>query len=151
MAADTVIAFYDAKYTFRFWRPVTAIRAADTDGNPETTADPNWLPLPTNTAADPSYPGAHSAISSASALVLRTFFRNDHFTFSATSEVLPGVQRSFTRFSAAAHEAGLSRIFAGQHFRFDHLAGVRLGESVADFVTDHFLGARESDDERGDR
>ncbi len=150
-AADTVIAFYDAKYTFRFWRPVTAIRAADTDGNPETDPDPNWLPLPTNTAADPSYPGAHSAISSASAFVLRTFFRNDHITLSVTSEVLPGVQRSFTRFSAAAHEAGLSRIFAGQHFRFDHLAGVRLGESVADFVTDHFLGAREADDDRGDR
>ncbi|HEV2964287.1 MAG TPA: vanadium-dependent haloperoxidase [Candidatus Angelobacter sp.] len=150
-AADSVIAFYDAKYTFRFWRPVTAIRAADTDGNPETAADPNWLPLPVNTAGDPSYPGAHSAISFASAFVLRSFFKSDHFTFNVTSEVLPGVERSFTRFSAAATEAGLSRIFAGQHFRFDHVAGLHLGESVADFVTDHFLGRRESDDERGDR
>jgi membrane-associated phospholipid phosphatase len=150
-AADSVIAFYDAKYTFRFWRPVTAIRAADTAGNPETVADPNWLPLTVNTAPDPSYPGAHSVISFASAFVLRSFFRNDHFTFNVTSEVLPGVQRSFTSFSAAATEAGLSRIFAGQHFRFDHVAGLHLGESVADFVTDNFLRRHESEDERGDR
>jgi hypothetical protein len=56
--ADGVIAFYDAKYTYNFWRPVTAIRAAATDGNPETEADPNWLPEVGNTAPDPSYPGA---------------------------------------------------------------------------------------------
>jgi hypothetical protein len=58
--ADGVIAFYDAKYTYNFWRPVTAIRAAATDGNPETEADPNWLPEVGNTTPDPSYPGAHA-------------------------------------------------------------------------------------------
>jgi hypothetical protein len=57
--ADGVIAFYDAKYVYNFWRPVTAIREADTDNNPETVADPNWLPEITNTTPDPSYPGAH--------------------------------------------------------------------------------------------
>jgi hypothetical protein len=67
--ADTVIAFYDAKYIYRFWRPVTAIRAAGQDGNAQTDADPNWLPLPTNPGADPSYPGAHAAISGAGAAV----------------------------------------------------------------------------------
>ena len=65
--ADSVIAFYDAKYTYNFWRPVTAIRAADTDVNPGTAADPNWLPEAGTTGADPSYPGAHAVVSGAAA------------------------------------------------------------------------------------
>jgi len=143
--ADGVIAFYDAKYTYNFWRPVTAIRAAATDGNPETEADPNWLPEVGNTAPDPSYPGAHAVISAAGAEVLISFFRTRHFEFSVTSEVMPGV-RSFTSFPAAAQEATLSRIFAGVHFRFDLTAGQRLGSDVADFVVDNFLTSRDRDD-----
>ena len=144
--ADGVIAFYDAKYTYNFWRPVTAIRAAATDGNPETEADPNWLPEVGNTTPDPSYPGAHAVISAAGAEVLVSFFHNDHFEFSVTSEVLAGVDRSFTSFSAAAEEATLSRIFAGVHFLFDLMAGQRLGNDVADFVVDNFLTSRHRDD-----
>src|SRR6267378_2114472 len=137
--ADSVIAFYDAKYTYNFWRPVTAIRAAATDNNPETVADLNWLPQAGKTAPDPSYPGAHAVISAAGAEVLISFFERDHFKFSVTSEVLPGVERSFTNFSAAAEEATLSRIFAGQHFSFDLTSGHRLGREIADFVVDNFL------------
>ncbi len=144
--ADSVIAFYDAKYTYNFWRPVTAIRAAATDGNPETEADPNWLPEVTNTAPDPSYPGAHAVISAAGAEVLTSFFRKDDFAFDVTSEVLPGVTRSFMSFPAAAEEATLSRVFAGQHFLFDLTTGQRLGDDVADFVVDNFLTARDRDD-----
>src|SRR6266446_5423528 len=88
--ADSVIAFYDAKYTYNFWRPVTAIRAADTDDNPDTLVDPNWLPQAGNTPPDPSYPGAHAVLSAAGARVLIAFFKRDHFDFSVTSEVLPG-------------------------------------------------------------
>jgi membrane-associated phospholipid phosphatase len=131
--ADSAIAFYDAKYTYRLWRPVTAIRLADTDGNPLTVADPNWLPLAGNTAADPSYPGAHSTISAAGAKVLASFY-GDHQSFSVTSPALPGVTRSFTSFAAVADEAGLSRIFSGQHTRLDHVAGLTLGHEVAGFV-----------------
>jgi membrane-associated phospholipid phosphatase len=131
--ADSAIAFYDAKYTYRLWRPVTAIRLADTDGNPNTVADPNWLPLAGNTAADPSYPGAHSTISAAGADVLAGFF-GDSKHFSVTSPALPGVTRSFESFSAAAEEAGLSRLYSGQHTRLDHVAGVALGHDVAGFV-----------------
>jgi hypothetical protein len=137
--ADGVIAFYDTKYTYNFWRPVTAIRAADTDNNPDTTADPNWLPQVGNTTPDPTYPGAHAVISAAAARVLTSFFKKDHFNFNVTSEVLPGVERSFSRISAAAEEATLSRIFAGVHFRFDLTTGQRLGRDVADFVVDNFL------------
>ncbi|HJY52084.1 MAG TPA: vanadium-dependent haloperoxidase, partial [Stellaceae bacterium] len=103
--ADGVIAFYDAKYTYNFWRPVTAIRAAAADGNPDTEADPNWLPEVGNTTPDPSYPGAHAVISAAGAEVLISFFHTDHLEFSVTSEVMPGVERSFTSFPAAAEEA----------------------------------------------
>src|SRR5467141_1386252 len=144
--ADSVIAFYDAKYTYNFWRPVTAIRAAATDGNPETEADPTWLPEVGNSTPDPSYPGAHAVISSAGAEVLTSFFRKHHFAFDVTSEVMPGVTRSFTRFPAAAEEATLSRIFAGVHFLFDLTSGRRLGDDVADFVVDNFLTSRDRDD-----
>jgi hypothetical protein len=137
--ADSVIAFYDAKYAYNLWRPVTAIRAAGTDDNPDTVADPNWLPEAGKTAPDPSYPGAHAVISAAAAEVLGSFFEADHFEFAVTSEVLPGVQRSFASFSAASEEASLSRIFAGQHFRFDLTAGRRLGREVADFIVVNFL------------
>jgi hypothetical protein len=124
--ADSTSAFFEAKYTYQFWRPVTAIRMAGSDGNPNTKPDPDWLPLATKTASDPSYPGAHSTISGAGAEVL-TFYFGGQFTFDATSEVLPGVTRHFTSFAEAAQEAGLSRIFAGQHFRSDHIAGIGLG------------------------
>ena len=148
--ADDVIAFYDAKYTYNLWRPVTAIREAATDGNPQTLPDPNWLPQVGNTTPDPSYPGAHAVISASGASVLISFFRANHFDFKVTSEVLPGVVRSFTSFSAAAEEATLSRIFAGVHFRTDLTTGQHLGRQVADFVTDNLLtpvhGAGDSDD-----
>jgi hypothetical protein len=149
--ADDVIAFYDAKYTYNFWRPVTAIRAADTGINPETVADPNWLPEVGKTAPDPSYPGAHGVISASGAEVLISFFERDHSEFNVTSEVLPGVERSFTSFSAAAEEATLSRTFGGQHFRFDLTTGQRLGREVADFVVDNFLTPAHHGDESDDR
>jgi len=131
--ADAVIAFYDAKYTYAFWRPVTAVRA--------TGADPSWLPEVKNTPPDPSYPGAHAVISNAGAVVLSTFLGRDRLDFRVTSEVLPGVERSFSRFSAAAREASASRVFAGVHFGFDLVAGRRLGRQVARFVDDRLLAA----------
>jgi hypothetical protein len=137
--ADGVIAFYDTKYTYNFWRPITAIREAAIDGNPLTIPDPAWLPEVGNTTPDPSYPGAHAVISAAGDAVLKSFFRNNRFDFNVTSEVLPGVERSFNNFSDANKEATLSRIFAGVHFRSDLTAGQRLGRQVADFVLDNFL------------
>jgi membrane-associated phospholipid phosphatase len=136
--ADSAIAFYDAKYTYQLWRPVTAIRLADTDGNALTSADPNWLPLAGNTPADPSYPGAHSTISAAAGDVLASFY-GDNQQFSVTSPALPGVTRSFTSFSGAVGEAGLSRIYAGVHTRIDHVAGLALGNDVAGFVLHNAL------------
>jgi hypothetical protein len=139
--ADTVIAFFDAKYTYNLWRPVTAVQMADRDNNTRTTADPAWLPLSGKTAPDPSYPGAHSAISTAASWVLRNYLRNE-ISLDVTSESLPGVTRHFNSFSDAAIEAGLSRIYAGQHFRFDHYAGEFLGNRVAHAVMGSTLRPR---------
>jgi hypothetical protein len=141
--ADSVIAFYDAKYTYNFWRPVTAIRAADPGTNAETQPDPNWLPEAGNTTNDPSYPGAHAAISAAAQTVLVTFFDTDHIRLDVTSEVLPGIERHFESFSGAEREASQSRIFAGVHFSTDEQAGETLGRRVAGFVVEHSLGPEE--------
>ncbi|HWY52895.1 MAG TPA: vanadium-dependent haloperoxidase [Terriglobales bacterium] len=126
--ADAAISFFEAKYVYHFWRPVTAAELTDGD----------WLPVTTKTAPDPSYPGAHSATSFAAAQALQFYF-GDKFTFDVTSEVLAGVKRHFTSFSAAAKEAGVSRIFAGQHYRFDHNAGVLLGQKVSESIDETTL------------
>ncbi|WP_410566853.1 vanadium-dependent haloperoxidase [Amycolatopsis sp. cmx-4-61] len=130
--ADAVIAFYDAKYHYRIWRPITAIRLAGEDGNPATDGIAGWSSL-ANTPPDPAYPGAHSVISQAAALVLRQEY-GPRRPLAVTSEALPGTIRRFTSFQAAADEAGLSRIAAGVHTRLDHEAGRQLGHDVADFV-----------------
>ena len=83
-------------------------------------------------------------VSAAGADVLASFFRDDHDDLAVTSEVLPGVERSFTSFSAAAEEASVSRIYAGQHFRTDQVAGERLGRRIADYVLQNLLTARGS-------
>src|SRR6266849_1771183 len=137
--ADEVIAFYDAKYRYNFWRPVTAIRAPSTDITSYSAADPKWLPEVQKTTPDPAYPGAHAVISAGAAAVLTSMFGSDQFAFSITSEVLPGVERSFTSFAAAAEEATLSRIYAGVHFRTDLTAGQELGRQIASFVINKFM------------
>src|SRR5438105_3537314 len=137
--ADSTIAFYDAKYYYQLWRPVTAIRAANTAGNPAVVGDPTWTPL-APTAPDPSYPSAHSTISAAGATVLSAFFGNQD-QIRVTSDVLPGVVRTFASYNDVATEAGLSRIYAGQHTRIDHEAGLQLGHNVAQFVISH-LGVK---------
>jgi membrane-associated phospholipid phosphatase len=131
--ADATIALYDAKYHYRIWRPVTAIRLGDTIGNPGITGDPNWTPLAV-TAPDPSYPGAHSTISEAAATVLTAFYGHRQ----PLVITVGGTTRAFGSFFEAAEEAGLSRIYAGQHTRFDHVAGQQLGARVADTVLDRF-------------
>jgi hypothetical protein len=115
-------------------------------------ADPNWTPLTGTTPPDPSYPGAHAVVSAAGAEVLDAFFGSDDFSLTVTSEVLSGVERSFTSFAAAADEATVSRIFAGVHFRSDLTAGQELGRDIADFVVEHFLiPRRHSEHEADDR
>ena len=122
--ADAAIAAWDAKYTYGFWRPVTAIRLADTDGNAATVADPSWVPLLT-TPNHPDYVAGHATFSAAAATVLTDFFGEQ--AFSATSVTLPGVTREFDSFADAAAEAAQSRLYAGIHFRVGGRGWVALG------------------------
>lgn len=136
--ADAGIACWDAKYAYSLWRPITAIREAETDGNPETTADPAWLPL-LPTPPFPEYTSGHSTFSRAAATVLARFFGTDAIAFTATSEGLPGVTRSFDGFGEAADESGVSRVYGGIHFMSGNLAAQSCGYSIGNFVMDHSL------------
>ena len=130
--ADAAIACWDAKYHYVFWRPVTAIQLADTDGNPATELDPTWTSLIT-TPNFPEYPSAHATVSPAAAVVLQAAF-GDSGPFTLDSEILPGVLHSFNSFAAAADEAFVARIYGGIHFRSSCQDGHDLGVSVGNYI-----------------
>jgi membrane-associated phospholipid phosphatase len=135
---DATIACWDSKYAYRFWRPVTAIRVADTDGNASTDADPAWTPLRA-TPLHPEYPSAHATVSNAAAKVLTSFF-GDHIPFSTATSTCPaGVVRSYDSFQAMADEIGDSRIYIGFHFRSAVRHGAHLGRQVGHWTFHRFL------------
>ena len=129
------IASFDTKYAYNYWRPVTAIRAAESDGNPDTLPDSTWTPL-IATPNHPSFASNHSAQSRAAAEALAAFFGTDQVRFAATWD---GVERSFNKFTDAAKEAGKSRIYAGIHWSFDMAQGEQIGRKVGQYVADHFF------------
>jgi hypothetical protein len=158
--ADAGIAIWETKYNEDFWRPVTAIRGADTDGNPQTVADPNWTPLGapadngggTNfTPPFPAYPSGHAGFGGALFRTLADFYGTDHIGFTFVSDefngrtldqngnVRPLVKRHFKSLSQAMEENGQSRIYLGIHWRFDKVDGIKMGKHVADFVFSHLL------------
>jgi hypothetical protein len=137
--ADTAITVFDSKYAYHFWRPITAIRSADNDGNDDTIADPTWLPL-VETPAHPDYTSQHSAMGAAAAKVLASFFGSDEIPFSITTSTAPGgVVRSYTSFSQAAEENMVSRIYIGYHFRSACRHGFNQGSQVAHWVFHKYL------------
>jgi membrane-associated phospholipid phosphatase len=136
--ADSYFAIWDAKYTYDFWRPVTAIRAADTDGNPDTEPEATWTSFK-GTPPFPSYVSGHSGHSAAAAAVLAAYFGTDDVAFTLSTDSLPGVTRSYESFSAAAHEVSDSRVYAGIHWRFDVTAGEDLGYEVGNYVAANWL------------
>lgn len=136
--ADAAIACWDAKYFYDYWRPITAIQNGGNDGNFGTPADPNWQPL-LNTPAFPSYTSGHSTFSSAAAAVLSAFYGTDTISFTATSEVANAANRTFRSFTAAANEAGMSRIYGGIHFGFDNKAGLTAGRALGNWVASRML------------
>jgi PAP2 superfamily len=148
--ADGFIAGMQTKYDFNFWRPVTAIRAGDTDGNDATIADPNWSSF-LNTPGIPEYTSTHSVLGSATAEVLRRFFHRDEVSFTTTSGVpFAGITRSFESFSQAAAENGESRVYAGIHFRSAVEDGLKQGTKIGRFVFARVLQPlnRDEDDVR---
>ena len=136
--ADGYIGSFETKSHYNYWRPVTAIQTADTDGNPSTSADPTWTPL-VPTPPIPDYDSAHSVEGGAAAGVLKRFFGTDDIGFTTCSLTLPAgstcadaspVLRSYTSFSQAEEENGLSRILVGFHFRDAVETGIKHGEKI---------------------
>jgi hypothetical protein len=136
--ADSQIACWDSKYYFEFWRPVTAIRLADTDGNDDTVVDTTWTPLLV-TPPFPEYTSGHSCASSGAATVLAAYF-GDATSFTARSQTDLSWTRSFSSFSGAVDEVANARVFAGIHFRTACAVGVEMGAGVAEYVMENLMG-----------
>jgi membrane-associated phospholipid phosphatase len=138
-ASDSGIACWDAKYTYNFWRPITAIRNAAADGNDQTIAEDNWEPLfPTH--QHPEYPSGHSTNSGAMAAALALLFGDDPgVAIVATSPTNPGFVREWGTFSEGVQEVIEARIYSGFHYRTSDSVGARLGRQVAQYVVNHAL------------
>ena len=149
-SSDALIACWDAKYHYMFWRPVTAIRTGG--GNPALTGDPSWLSLVT-TPNHPEYPAAHGCFSGASTETLSYFFGTDDFTFTVTSN-FPGVMtavHAYPSFSQALQEVLEARIYGGMHYRNSTHKGAILGKQVSHFATRHFFRPRHDRDDKSAR
>jgi hypothetical protein len=134
--ADAFIACFDAKYHYALWRPITAIRAGDTDGNPATIGDPGWSPLLPATPNHPEYPSAHSCLTPSAARVMARFLGTQRIEVTVPS--LTGLgDRYFERVRDLESEVGNARIWGGIHYRTAVEDGIRLGRHVTNHVLDH--------------
>jgi hypothetical protein len=147
-SADGAIGCWQSKYRWNFWRPITAIREASSDGNPATHADPAWTPLfdpatpqfgtPLVTPGFPDHPAGHGCISGAIVHSLQRFFGADQIAFSAVSN-RSHTTRRFDRFSDALEEIIDARVWGGIHFRKADVQGAVLGKEVAQWLAEHHL------------
>ena len=135
--ADGAIGCWKDKYYWNFWRPITAIRQADTDGNPATMADQTWTPL-FGTPPFPEHPSGHTCISGAVVETLQEVFGTDKIAFDTFSG-FSNSSRSFGRFSEAIKEIIDARVWAGIHFRTADVQGAVLGKKVARYLREHFF------------
>jgi PAP2 superfamily len=139
--ADGAISCWNDKYYWSFWRPITAIREAGTDGNPATTADPTWSPL-FATPAFPDHPSGHSCVSGAIVNTVQAFFGTDKIAFRAFSNNSQ-TTRSFARLSLALKEVLNARVWAGIHFRTADMQGAVIGKKVSHYLVKHaFMAVR---------
>jgi hypothetical protein len=147
--ADAYIGSFDAKLHYFTWRPISAIHLADTDGNPNTTADPEWDVVGFNpggapdlrywpTPPVPDYTSAHAVAGGAGAELIKSFFGSDNIRFSIASTSYPST-RSFTSLSQAARENSLSRIYIGYHFRQACIVGEQQGKNIGKWIFAHYL------------
>jgi hypothetical protein len=147
-AVDGAIGCWNDKYYWNFWRPLAAIREADTDGNPATIADPSWKPLfdpttatvpPLSTPPFPDHPSGHGCVSGAVLQTFQAFFGTDKVAFDMFSGRFPGVPRHFERFSHALKEIIDARVWGGIHFRTADVQGAVLGNKVAHWLEKHYF------------
>jgi hypothetical protein len=145
--ADAIISVWHAKYLYGFWRPITAINLADTDGNPATTADPSWTPLLT-TPPYPDYVSGYSGLTGSFTQALQDVLDTPHLRLTLTSTAVPGVVRSYDSGKSLRNDVVDARVWLGIHFRTADTGGVEMGQRVADWILDRYFGAREHRDRR---
>ncbi len=141
---DALLVSFNGKFVYGLWRPVTAIRNADQDGNPATEADPNWLPL-LATPPYPSYPGNMTCLAAASSRTLALLFGRDNIPFSVTWTGTGGaadITRPYNGFRELGDEQMLSRVYGGIHYMFDQLSSMGVCTDLADYAVDNYLRPR---------
>jgi hypothetical protein len=135
---DAYIAVFDAKYHYEFWRPITAIRNGDVDGNAATEMDPSWQPLD-STPMHPEYPCAHCILSGTAAALIESFGGLQGLPeFSLTSPTAPGITRRWSSLDAFTTEVANARVWAGFHYRSSARVGTSMGTEVGRYVFAHF-------------
>jgi len=139
--ADALICTFDASFHYKFWRPITAIREGDTDGNTDTEGDISWNAVTAGRAIPPlpPYPSGYASAGRAGAEICKKFFGTDNKSYTVGSYTSPGTERSYTSFSQLATDMALSRIYVGHNFRNDNIAGDKMGREVAKFVFENNL------------
>ncbi len=142
---DSFVASFFNKYHYNFWRPETAIRAGDTDGNPKTEPDPDFVPLVT-TPCFPGYPSNHGSGSNAGAEIMRRIFGEAGHWITITNPAVPGTVLHYTSFKQITDDISDARVYGGIHFRTDQVAGARLGRAVATAVYRNNLRPMHEDD-----
>jgi hypothetical protein len=139
--ADAIISVWHTKYLYGFWRPITAINLADTDGNPATTADPTWTPLLT-TPNYPEYVSGYSGLTGAFTQALEDTLNTRHLQLTLISTAVPGAVRTYYSGESLRNDVVDARVWLGIHFRFSDTGGVEMGQRVADWALTHYFRAR---------
>jgi hypothetical protein len=142
---DGLLVTFNGKFLYGLWRPVTAIREADNDGNPQTVGDPTWLPLLPATPPYPSYPGNMTCIGAVSSRTLERLFGRDTIAFTVTWTGAAGaanITRAYNGFRELANEQARSRVYGGIHFEFDQTASFGSCIPLADNAFDNFMRPR---------
>jgi hypothetical protein len=146
---DGSIAVFDTKYHYNIWRPVTAIRFGDLDGNPLTAPDPTWSSLIV-APSFPSYPSAHGSLSGGARAVLERIFGKYGHTITLSNPAVPGVVLNYSSFKDICSDIDDARIFGGIHFRYDQEAGAEMGGKVGKYILRNYLRSLVEDDGDGE-
>ena len=136
--ADAEISVWHAKYVYGYWRPITAINLADTDGNPATVADPTWVPLLT-TPPYPDYPSGYNVVNSTVTHGLENLFRTRHLQLTLGSTSVPGVQRHYDSGRVLRRDVVDARVWLGIHFRLADTAAREIGRQLTAWTLDHYF------------
>jgi membrane-associated phospholipid phosphatase len=143
--SDSLVASFFNKYHYNFWRPETAIRAGDTDGNPKTEPDASFAPFIT-TPCFPSYPSNHGSASGGGAEILRRLYGEAGHSITLTNPTLPDIVLQYSMFKQITDDISDARVYGGIHFRTDQVAGAVLGKAVGTAVYKNNLRPLHGDD-----